>query len=105
MPGIRSIAMKSIRTTILTSKRNRSWAPRGPPFVKCLIFILGKNVFNQNDVEFDLTIGHAHVLFSFFLIKTKNVWWTMYFRDKTLFLLNLMIIIKGTFRNTPNYIK
>ena len=30
MPGVRSIAMKSIRNTILTSERNRSWAPWGP---------------------------------------------------------------------------
>ena len=66
MPGVRSIAMKSIRTTILTLKRNRSGAPLGPGFVKKLLFILGKIVLNQNDVEFDFSIGHAIVLFPFF---------------------------------------
>ena len=39
MPGVRSIAMKSIRTTILTSYRNRSGALWGPIFLKKLIII------------------------------------------------------------------
>ena len=47
MPGVRSIAMKSIRTTIL-------------------LFILGKIVLNENYVEFDFSIGHALVLSPFF---------------------------------------
>ena len=65
MPGVRSIAMKSIRTTIVTSYRNRNGAPHGPPFIIFLLFILGKIILNQNDVEFHLSVGHALLLFLF----------------------------------------
>ena len=50
MPGVRSIAMKSIRTTIL-------------PLHKIFIIHLRKNKINQNDVEFDL---RGSALFEFF---------------------------------------
>ena len=66
MPGVRSIAMKSIRTTILASQRNGSGAPLGPLFVKFLLFILEKIILNKNNVEFNFSIGHALVLFPFF---------------------------------------
>ena len=49
----------------------------GPLFIKFL-FILGNFFLNQNDVEFDLSIGHALVLFLFFFNNKKNVQWTMY---------------------------
>ena len=66
MPGIQSIAMISVRTTIVTLK-NVSGAPRSPCFIIFLLFILG--IFlNQNDVEFDFWIGHALVLFIFLWI-------------------------------------
>ena len=38
---------------------------------KSFLFTLGKKYLNQNDVEFDLSIGHALVLFQFFLIIHK----------------------------------
>ena len=72
MPGVRSIAMKSIGTTILTSYRNRSRSPVAPFFLKFLLFILGKNVLNLNDVEFDFSIGHALVLFQFLRIISQK---------------------------------
>ena len=119
MPGVRSIAMKSIRTTILTSKRNRSWTP-GALFVKFLLFILGKIILNQNDVKFDFCFGHALLPFPFFWIiinkkctveyvrlphtpQSSHI--SIYFGHKTLFSPNLIIIITGTFRNTSNYMK
>ena len=117
MPVVRSIAMKSIRTTILTSYRNRREAPWVPRFQKFLLFILQNFLLNQNDVEFDLNIGHALVLFQFFRIINKkctvefvhppsrtlrNLYILIYFRHKTLFSPNLMIIIFGYFRNTSN---
>ena len=64
MPGVRSIAMKSIRTTRLISQRNGSRAPWGPLFVKNVLFILGKIFLNENDVVFDLSIGHPIDLLS-----------------------------------------
>ena len=88
----------------------------GPLFVKFLLFILGKNVLNQNDIEFDFSIGHVLVLFPFFFLNNKqklyggictsprtpqNSYISIYFGHKTLFSANLMIIITGTFRNTP----
>ena len=64
MPGVRNIAMKSIRTT-------RSRAPWGHLFVKFLLFVLG--IFlSQIDVEFDFSTGHALVLFSFLWIINKK---------------------------------
>ena len=90
----------------------------GPPFRKIFIIHPRKKNLNQNDVEFDFSTGHALVLFPFFLI-IKNVWWniihpprtllnsyiSIYFGHKTLFSPNPVIIITGTFRNTPNYSK
>ena len=79
-----------------------------------------KKKLNQNDVEFDFSIGHTLVLFRFFLIINKkctleyvhppprthqNSYISIYFGHKTLFSANLMIIITGTFRNTSNYMK
>ena len=55
--------MKSIRTTILTSKAI---------FVNFLLFILEIFFKNQNDVEFDLSIGHALVVFPFLSIINKK---------------------------------
>ena len=84
------------------------------------IFIIHSMKKNyQNDVEFDLSIGHALVLFQFFLIINKkctvdyvcpphtprNSYISIYFGHKTLFLTNLKIIITGPFRNTSNYMK
>ena len=46
----------------------------GTLFVKFLLFILGKFVLNENNVEFDFSIGHALVLFPFFWIINKK--WT-----------------------------
>ena len=40
--------------------------PWGPLFVNFLLFILGKIVLNENNVEFDFNIGHDLVLFPFF---------------------------------------
>ena len=40
--------------------------PLGPFFIIFLLFILGKIFLNQNDVEFDFSIGHALVLFPCF---------------------------------------
>ena len=59
MAGVRSIAMTSVRTDILSYslKKNLSRAPCLP--FHNLLFILGKNFSNQNDVEFDFSRGHA----------------------------------------------
>ena len=61
MPGVRSIAMKSIRTTIL-----RKEIGVGPPIHKIVIIHPRIFFFNQNDVEFNFSIGHDLVLFHFF---------------------------------------
>ena len=62
MPGFMSIVMQLIRTTILTSKGN--WS--GAPFSYFFIIHPRKKNLNENDVEFELSIGHALVLFQFF---------------------------------------
>ena len=54
MPGVRSIAMKLIRTTILCKEIGEGPAPL---LINFLLFILGKKLLNQNDVEFDVSIG------------------------------------------------
>ena len=40
--------------------------PLEPPFPKIVIIHPRKKNWNQNDVEFDFSIGHALVFFSFF---------------------------------------
>ena len=91
----------------------------GPPFCKIFIIHPRKFFLNQNYVEFDLSIGHARVLFPFFLIINNKctvdhvhpstyppkIHISIYFGHETLFLQNLMIIITGTFRNTSNFMK
>ena len=64
MNGVRSIAMKSIRASILTLLRNRSSAP-GTPFPKIFIMHPRNFFLDRNDVEFDFSIGHDLVLFPF----------------------------------------
>ena len=49
----------------------------GPPIVKFLLFIIGKKIWNQNNVEFDLSMEtnatyNALVLFPFFWIINKK---------------------------------
>ena len=66
MPEVRSIAMKSLELLYSLCKEIGA-GPLWPPF--CKIFFIHsrkKIVSNQNDVEFDLSIGHALVLFPFF---------------------------------------
>ena len=61
--------MISVRTTTLTSQKNMS----GARFSELLLlFIMGKYFVNQNDVEFDFSIGHAFVLFPFLRIINKR---------------------------------
>ena len=86
--------------------------PWGPLLIKFLLFTQGFFFLNQNDIEFDLCIGHALVLFHFFWVINKKstvdhvrppemyIYISIYFGHKTLFTQNLMIIITGTFRNT-----
>ena len=71
MLGVGSIAMKSIRTTILFSL-HKEIGPWGPLFLKFLLFILGNYFKNQNDAEFDFGIGHALALFPFLWIISKK---------------------------------
>ena len=60
--------MISVRTTILTSYKKLSGAPWPPLVPTFLLFILGKKMLDQNDVEFDFRIGHALVInFSVFM--------------------------------------
>ena len=68
MPGVGSIAMISVWTSILSSQKNGNGAPRRTPFIKFLLLILGKQFLNQNDVEFDFRLGHALILFAFLWI-------------------------------------
>ena len=91
-----------------------TWLPLLGVGRKSWYIIIRKKIWNQNDVEFDLSIGHALVLFPFFLIinkkctvnhvrqpRTPQYSYTLIcFGHKTLFSQNLMIIITGTFRNT-----
>ena len=42
------------------------------------IIIKKKSTLNQNDVEFNLNIGHALVLFLFFIMINKNACWNIY---------------------------
>ena len=67
MPGVRSIAVISVKTTVLSSKRNLSGAsrPLAPLFVTYLLFIIGKTLLDQNDVEYDFRIGHVLEIFRF----------------------------------------
>ena len=60
MPGVRGIAVKSIRYIHIVKK---SESLKGVPFLKILLFILGFFFLNRNDVEFDFSIGYALVLF------------------------------------------
>ena len=65
MPGVRSIAMISVRTTIYTYYlKNLSGAPCSH-FRNFLLFILRKTLVDQNDVEFDFSRGQALAMFPF----------------------------------------
>ena len=78
-----------------------------------------KKILNQNDVEFDFSIGDALVVFPLFWIINKkcsmdhvcpprppqNSYISIYFVRETLFSRNPMIIISGCLRNTTNYSK
>ena len=64
MPGVSSIAMISVRTTILTSWQKLSCALE-PNFHNFFIIHTRKKLLHQNDVEFDFSIGHGLVIFMF----------------------------------------
>ena len=70
MPGVRSIAVKSIRTTIQYAlwKEIGAGGPLGTLCTKFLLFIVGKFFLNQNDVEFDISIGMPLYFFRVFPI-------------------------------------
>ena len=83
-----------------------------------LIFILGKNMLDETDVEFNFMIGYVLVIFLLlWKINEKcKVWINQIYCPSqlpklinivpnTLFSPNLLIIITGTFRNTPNPLK
>ena len=64
MPGVRSTAMISVRTTIYSLPKKMGERARwGALFVFFLLFILKK--CESNDVEFDFSIGNALVIFPF----------------------------------------
>ena len=48
--------------------------PGAPLSVIVLLFILGKNLLNQNDVEYDLSIVYALVLFLFFFNNKQKMY-------------------------------
>ena len=59
------------RTLLILSQLHRRLAqpfPKnlGPLFISFLLFILGKILLHQNNVEFDFSICHDLVLFPFF---------------------------------------
>ena len=62
--ALRGLTIGSL--TLYSLRKEIGTGPFGPLFVKFLLFILGKKNLNQNDVEFDFSIGHALVLFPFF---------------------------------------
>ena len=76
MPGVGSIAMISVTTTIYTHFLKKNWVrPTPPPLIVTFsTFNIGNKLLNQKDVEFDFNIGN----FSAFLNnKLKNVCWTI----------------------------
>ena len=78
---------------------------RAPLFVTFLLFILGKQLLHQNDVEFDFSIGYALVNFPFSYIINREIKVYLFHTleiNKFCPAPNLMIIIMGTFRNTKN---
>ena len=62
-PEVRSIALISVRTSILTTPKNLSGAPQPPLFVSFLLFTLGNNMLDKKVVKFDFRIGHVFVIF------------------------------------------
>ena len=54
-----------------------------PPSCKFFIIHPRNKNLNPNDAEFDLSMGHALVLFLFFWIIKNNVRWNMYIPPKT----------------------
>ena len=122
MPGARSIAI-SVRATILAWShflKKCKRGPLGPPYFFFLLFIMGKKLINQNDIEFNFSIGHACVLFPFLRIIDKKmkdeqcnpptnpqklIYIDIYIVPNILFSPNLMTIITRTFRNTSNPLK
>ena len=62
-PGVRSIAMLSVRTTILTSYIEQG--PYVPLFITYLLFTIGKSMLDKNYIEFDFMNGPVHVPLSF----------------------------------------
>ena len=67
MPGVSTLAMISVRNTILSlSKKNWAGPANHRLVATFLLFIIGKNLLDQNDVEFDFSIGHALVIFAIY---------------------------------------
>ena len=58
MHGKRSIAIISVKTTILNSPQKLNWTP-GTPFPYLFVFSVGKKLLDQNDVEFDFRTGNV----------------------------------------------
>ena len=117
MPWVRSIPMISARTTLLTSWKTLCRAPSPAFSYFFLLFILGKELLGQIDVEFYFSIGHALVIFQVLWIinnkcmvndvphPTSPIPKLIYIVPNTLFSSNLMIIISCTFGNTWNILK
>ena len=64
IPGVRSVAVTSVRTTTILTSKKIMFDPRAPLFVTFLV-TLGKKLLDQNDVEFDFRIVYFHVTFQF----------------------------------------
>ena len=57
--------MISVKTTILTSLKKLSGAPLVPHFHNYFIIHPRKKILDQNDVQFDFSIGYVLVIFPF----------------------------------------
>ena len=50
---------------LFTLSKIIEWCPLAPLFITFLLFFKGKELLDQNDVEFDFSIGNAFVIFPF----------------------------------------
>ena len=69
--GSHSVGVSQGATLLILAQLHQRLAPHflkfwGPIFLNVFIIHPRKKLLNQNDVEFDVNVGHALVLFQFF---------------------------------------
>ena len=67
MPGVREYCFDFSWNLCTHFLKIIEWGPQPPFFATFLLLILGNKLLDPKNLEFDLSIGHAIVIFLFFL--------------------------------------